>query len=166
MTYETLKGHVNKTKRFLSNLKVTSLMPTELIKFHRTWNNKVHLSLIKKLWKGRTDWHCLWNKPVCLGLSFKVTGCSDLLFIPLSSSDRRMMEHANPGAPSLSCEEFSWGFITRPLFCNICKNYLYSLSLFLHLCLSLINLSIMAHSPIIPKTLLPLSLSMASMYCI
>lgn len=36
MTYEILKGHVNKTKRFVSNLEVTSPMPTELIKFPKT----------------------------------------------------------------------------------------------------------------------------------
>lgn len=66
----------------------------------------------------------LQNKPVCLGLCFKVRGSSDFLFIPLSSGDRRMMKLANPGAPSLSCEEFSWGIITRPLFYNIWKNYL------------------------------------------
>lgn len=126
------------------------------MKFHRTWNNKVHLSLIKKLREGRTDWHCVFEINLC------VRGSVSKLGVPLTVCSFRCRAVAEEwwntqiqGHPSLSCEEFSWGIITRTSFCNIWKTYLYSLSPGLHLYLLVISLLIVPYSPVSPKTLLP-----------
>lgn len=43
---------------------------------------------------------------MCPGLRFKVRGSSDCLLVPLSSSGRRMVEHADPGAHHCPVKSF------------------------------------------------------------
>lgn len=102
----------------------------------------------------------LLKKPV-LGLCSKVIGSSEYLLITLSCSDRTMMNMQSRCIIITLWKEFSWGFITRQLFCNTLRELTLLTVLHFFTSLLFINLFIMAYSPITLKTLLPLGLPVA-----